>query len=98
LIPLFIGATATFTPGLKAGELVTAIKQRGVTIVVCVPRLLEMIRNRIFAKIKEAKIAAPVLLVLLKLSGIFRRALNINTGKILFRSVHKDFGSLKFFA
>jgi len=98
LIPLFIGATTTFTPGLKAAELVTAIREQGVTIVVCVPRLLEMIRNRILSKIKEVKIASPILLGLLELSGKFRRALNINMGKILFRSVHKEFGSLKFFA
>ncbi len=62
LVPLFLGATVTFSPGLKAAEMVASIKENGVTVVVGVPRLFETIRNGIFSKIKEkGKIAAILL-------------------------------------
>jgi long-chain acyl-CoA synthetase len=98
IVPVFIGATITFASGLKAADLISAIKDRDVTIVVAVPRLLEMIRNGIVSKIKEKKIFSRIVLWMMKLCGMVRMKLGINIGKALFKSIHKNFGRLKFFA
>ncbi len=98
IVPVFIGATITFAPGLKAADLISAIKDRDVTIVVSVPRLLEMIRNGIVSKIKEKKLFSGIVLWMMKLCGMVRLKLGINIGKALFKSIHKNFGRLKFFA
>lgn len=98
IVPVFIGATITFAPGLKAADLISAIKDRDVTIVVAVPRLLEIIRNGIVSKIKEKKLFSRVVLWMMKLCGMVRMKLGLNMGMIVFKSIHKNFGRLKFFA
>ncbi|MCL5062553.1 MAG: AMP-binding protein, partial [Nitrospiraceae bacterium] len=98
IVPVFIGATVTFAPGLKAVELISTIKDKDITIVVSVPRLLEMIRNGIVSKIKEKKIVSGIVLWMMKLCGMMRMKLGLNIGKIVFKSIHKNFGRLKFFA
>lgn len=98
LVPLFIGATITFAPGLKAVELISAIKDKGVTVVVTVPRLLEMIRDGIISKIKSKGGLSWVLFGLIALCRRARRRYDVNIGKVLFRSVHRNFGRLRFFA
>jgi long-chain acyl-CoA synthetase len=98
LVPVFMGAAVTFAPGLKAAELISAIKDNGVTIVIGVPRLFEMIRNGIISKMKEMKSVSGLLLALVRLSGKMRRNLGVNIGKIVFKSIHKNFGRVRFFA
>jgi long-chain acyl-CoA synthetase len=95
LVPLFLGATVTFSPGLKAAELMSAIKDKDVTIAVAVPRLLEMIRSGIVSKIKEK---GKIFLLLMNLCGAMRRITGINAGRFIFGAVHKNFPKLKIFA
>lgn len=98
LVTVFLGATITFTPGLKAVEIISTIKEKKVTIVVAVPRLLELIRDGIFSKIKQRKIIANVLLEAIEVCGFIRRKVDINLGKVIFKTVHRNFGILRFFA
>ncbi|HTZ17639.1 MAG TPA: AMP-binding protein [Dissulfurispiraceae bacterium] len=98
LVPVFLGGCITFSPGLKTGELLSAIRDGGVTVVVGVPRLFERIRNGIIAKMKEKKIISRLLIGLLRGCRAFRRGLDVNPGKIIFRAVHKNFRKVKFFA
>lgn len=97
LVPILIGATITFTPGLKAAEIISTIKEKKVTIVVAVPRLLELIRDGIFSKIKQRKIIANVLLKAIQICGFIRRRSDINIGKVIFKTIHNNFGILRFF-
>jgi long-chain acyl-CoA synthetase len=98
IVPVFVGATITFSPGLKAADIVLAIKERAVTIVVGVPRLFEAIRNGIISKIKDKKLISRPLILLMHLCGFVRRRFDINAGKVIFKSVHRNFGTLRFFA
>jgi long-chain acyl-CoA synthetase len=98
IVPIIIGATVTFGPGLKATELVSAIRDGGVTVVVGVPRLFEMIRNGIVAKIKGKKLASALLLKMMSLCGSIRRTAHVNLGKIIFSAVHENFRRVRFFA
>lgn len=98
LTPVFLGATITFSPGLKPAELISAIKDKDVTIVVGVPRLFEMIRNGILSRLREKKYASALLIGTVRLCSILRRTFDINPGKLIFSSAHAKFGRLRFFA
>lgn len=98
LVPIFLGASVTFAPGLKASDIISTTKDKNITIVVAVPRLLEMIRNGIVSKIKEKKAIFWILSVLIKTIGTIRKWTDINIGKAIFKPVHKNFPSLRFFA
>ncbi|MEW6570983.1 MAG: AMP-binding protein [Nitrospirota bacterium] len=94
LIPLLLGITIVFPPSLKGPDLVAAIHDKGVTVLVGVPQLLELMRNGIFHSIDSLpRPLANVLFGLLKFCGMIRRHWGINTGKLLFRSVHKALGN-----
>ncbi len=96
--PLFLGATITFGPGLKAPDLLSAIKENSVTVLVGVPRLFDMLRNGILSRIRERRALSGILFALLKLSGVLRRSFDLNIGRFVFASVHKNFQGIKFFA
>ena len=99
LLPLFLGATITFGPGLKAPDLLSAIKENGVTVLAGVPRLFDMLSGGILARIRERVGALSGLLsAMLGLSGVLRRRFGINIGRIVFASVHKSFRGIRFFA
>lgn len=95
LVPLFLGAATTFGPGLKAVELISAIGDNGVSVVVGVPKLFEMMRNGLMSKLEEKSSLLPLLA---GLCGSLRRITGLNAGRILFRAVHEKFPAVKFFA
>lgn len=97
LVPIFVGASITFSPGLKAVDIMSTIKEKNVTIVVAIPRLLEMIRDGIFKKIKEKKALSAIIFLLINIFWQIKYRLGINLGKLFFKSIHKNFGTLKFF-
>lgn len=99
LLPLFVGATVTLGPGLKASDLLSAIKENGVTVVAGVPRLFDMVSKGIMSRIRERGTALSGLLFgMLRMSGVLRRRFGINIGRIVFASVHKNFRGIRFFA
>ncbi len=99
LLPLFLGATITFGPGLKAPDLLSAIKENGVTVLVGVPRLFDMVSRGILSRISErGRGLSGVLLGMLRLCGVLRRRFGLNIGRIVFASVHKSFRGIRFFA
>ena len=100
LISIFLGITTTFTPSLKGPELVQTIREKGVTILVGVPQLLELIRNGIFNKIRQLPGVLPkILLSVIQVCRYLRPKTGINMGKVVFKSVHKSLGKqLRFFA
>jgi long-chain acyl-CoA synthetase len=97
LVPLLLGATITFASGLKATDIFSAIKEKNVTICVLVPKILELIRNRIFSKIKEKKVISKIMLAVIRVSGFIRSTSNVNLGKFLFFFIHRNFGRVRLF-
>ncbi|MFA5354359.1 MAG: AMP-binding protein [Thermodesulfovibrionales bacterium] len=97
LVPVFLGATITLSPGMKAADMIAAIRERGVTVLVAVPRVLELMRNGILGRIRENRFSV-ILLGLMRLSSSVRRRFDINLGKLIFSSVLKNFGGLRFCA
>ncbi|HBG92109.1 MAG: hypothetical protein A2X54_01680 [Nitrospirae bacterium GWF2_44_13] len=100
LVPLFLGAAITYSPSLKGPDITSAMKDNGVTILVGVPQLLEMIRNGILDKFKKLPAPSPLLMkTLLKFSGSLRKKTGINISKAILKPVHNALGSrFRFFA
>ena len=93
LVPLFLGGSITYPASLKGPDLLSAIKERGVSILIGVPQLLNLLRNGIMKKISD--LPGPLSFLLLKLhrlSGFLRQQFDINTGRFVFASAHRAFG------
>jgi long-chain acyl-CoA synthetase len=93
LVPLFLGASIIYPASLKGPDLLSAVKDRGATVMIGVPQLLTLMRNGIMNKIRG--LPGPVslaLLNLMRLSGFLRERYRVNPGRLLFRSVHEMFG------
>ncbi len=94
IVPLFLGGSITYPLSMKGPDMIAAIQGKDVSVVIGVPQLLSMIRNGIVARINALpKPLAFLLTKLINLSGSVRKRLGINLGKLLFRSVHRSFGS-----
>jgi len=100
ILPISSGLTVTFPPSLKGPELLATIRKKGVTILVGVPQLLELIRNGIVNKIKHLPAPMPAIMIgVLKLCGKIRMATGINLGRVIFKSAHRAMGKqFRFFA
>jgi long-chain acyl-CoA synthetase len=97
LVPLLLGASITFSPGLKVADILSSIREKEVTIAVFVPRMLEIIRDRLFSEIRKKGFIGKGILILASISGLLRRKMDINIGKFLFSFIHKNFGPLRLF-
>jgi long-chain acyl-CoA synthetase len=100
IVPLFLGASITYPLSMKGPDMIAAIQEKGVSVVIGVPQLLSMIRNNIMARINAlSKPLAFLLTNLIALSGTIRKRLGINLGRLIFRSAHRSFGNrFRFFA
>lgn len=91
VIPLAKGATIVFLKEMLSQAMVDAFQKYKVTMMIGVPRLWEMLHQKIMEKINASKIT----------KGIFKLAEkidNINISKKIFKKVHDNFGgNLRFF-
>ena len=93
ILPVFLGTPITYPQSLKGPDLMAAMRDFGVTMLVSVPQLLELIRNGIFNKIRQLPGPLPkIMFRILNISGTLRRKFDINLGKVVFKSVHRSLG------
>ena len=99
IMPLFIRARVTYASSLKTDELLTSIREAGVTVLAGVPQLFYMFYTQISAKMKKMPflLKAP-LLGLIGILWQIRRLSGINLNKQLLSKIHRPFGrGLRFF-
>lgn len=91
VIPLAKGATIVFLKEMSSQAMVDAFQKYKVTMMIGVPRLWEMLHQKIMEKINASKVA----------KGIFKLAEKINSisfSRKIFKKVHDNFGgNLRFF-
>ncbi len=100
LLPLFLGAAITYPPSMKGPDLLSAIKGRGVSVLVGVPQLLAMMLSGMMNKIISLPKPLSTLLMLAhRFSGMMRQRFDMNIGRVMFSSAHRAFGNrFRFFA
>lgn len=91
VIPLAKGATIVFLKEMSSQAMVGAFQKYKVTMMIGVPRLWEMLHQKIMEKINASKVT----------KGIFKLAEKINSisfSRKIFKKVHDNFGgNLRFF-
>jgi long-chain acyl-CoA synthetase len=99
IMPLLIRARITYASSLKTDELLTSIKEAGVTVLAGVPQLFYMFYTQISAKMKKVPFLFRMpLLGLMWILWQIRRLSGINLNKQVLSKIHHSFGrSLRFF-
>ncbi len=85
-VPLYRGAAITYITEIRADILATAIGEHGITTIVAVPRILELLRKGILKKVPPSKRPAFEKFV------IHSRRLPVSARRMLFSKVHKSIG------
>lgn len=91
VIPLAKGATIVFLKEMSSQAMVDAFQKYKVTMMIGVPRLWEMLHQKIMEKINASKITKSIFKLAEKID-------NISLSKKIFKKVHDNFGgNLRFF-
>jgi long-chain acyl-CoA synthetase len=91
--PLFTGIGVTVVPTVTSEAMLSAMAEKHPSILIAVPRLLELFLAGIRRKARErGRLAGGLLEALLGANAFFRRRLGVNLGKLLFGRVHRTFG------
>lgn len=91
--PFAVGARVVYLETLNTTELMKALRERGATILACVPQFYYLIHQRVMEQVAAAGwIKQKLFRGLLKLNGTLRRALGWNIGRVAFRKVHAVLG------
>ncbi|HEX9021361.1 MAG TPA: AMP-binding protein, partial [Nitrospirota bacterium] len=100
LLPLAIGATVTILNSLKGPDILSCMRETGVSVMVGVPQLYAGLRNAVFGEIRKKPAPVRALVsVFLAVNRHLRRMTGVNVGKTLFGAVHAKFGPrLRLFA
>lgn len=93
LLPLLLGASVTYPASLKGPDMLAAVRDRGVTLLIGVPQVLGLLRNSIMNRLRsQPQPMASIAIALHKTAGFFRKRLGFNIGKLVFRAAHRAFG------
>lgn len=93
LQPLFVGAQIIIFQKLSADSLQAAFKDKQPTVLICVPRLIEVLDQQIIQTVNTKGLITKLLFkVFLNISYLIYRYLGWNTGKIFFDKIHQKFG------
>lgn len=93
LVPLLLGAQITFLPTLKGPELLQCLRDARITFLVGVPQVFAMVRRGILEGMNRRPLPVRLLArLLLAFSGAVRRHTTVNLGRVLFATVHRQFG------
>ena len=100
LLPLALGATVTVLNSLKGPDILAAMRETGITVLIGVPLLYAGLRRAIFDEIRKKPAPVRALVGLfLKSNSVLLKTVHVNIGRALFHAVHAKFGPrFRFFA
>jgi long-chain acyl-CoA synthetase len=100
ITPLFCRARVIYTTSFRSDELLSLMKEAGVTVLVGVPQLFSIFYTNILEKIKKVPFLLRMpLLGLIEIFWQIRRLSGINLSKLVLLKIHQPFGqALRFFA
>ena len=92
IAPLYAGSCVTYCDTLKTATLLPLMRETGTTAIIAVPLVIKLIHSGIMKKVaKLPPFRQKTFKALLSIS-VFLLKFNIRAGRLLFRSVHKEFG------
>jgi len=93
MLPLSGGARVIYLETLNTAELLRALRERQVTIFVCVPQFFYLIHERVLKQVKEGGAATQTAFRFLMGLSRLGRSLGWNLGKVFFRKAHAALGT-----
>jgi len=91
LAPFYCGCLITYSESLKSYHLLANMQETGVTVICGVPLLYQLFYDGIMREVQDKKLE-KIFSGLFFLSGLARKLIGINIGKLLFKTAHKKFG------
>jgi len=85
IITLSVGATAVFSPSMSSEDLIATLQKHGISVIIGVPRLYNLIRKGIRDKIDKSAIAKL-------LFKVARKKNSLSFSRKIFKKVHDRFG------
>ncbi|MBN2338279.1 MAG: AMP-binding protein [Acidobacteria bacterium] len=93
LVPLYLGGQVVFADTLRRTEILAALEEAGITILVTVPQFFYLFHNRIQEELgKKPAAARRAFGALLRLNRFTMGTLGLNLGPRLFSRIHRGFG------
>jgi long-chain acyl-CoA synthetase len=93
MLPLSGGARVVYLETLNTAELLRALRERQITIFVCVPQFFYLIHERVLKQVKEGGAATETAFRFLMALSRLGRRLGWNLGKVFFRKAHEALGT-----
>lgn len=92
MVPLYIGGKSTYIRNLKPKEMLAAMRETGVTTMMCVPLLLKMFYDGMRKEIRrKGPLKRNFFKIGYHLSG-YSRKIGLNLGRVIFKEVKNAFG------
>ncbi|MDD5584833.1 MAG: AMP-binding protein [Candidatus Omnitrophica bacterium] len=92
IAPLYAGSCITYAESIKTTTLLALMKETRTTNMICVPLVLKMLHDGIMKKIENlSQRKRTIFYALLNISKFLLRY-NIRIGRLLFISIHREFG------
>ena len=92
--PLYVGAKVTYLASRDPARVLAAFDDEQITGLLCVPQFYYLLVRRIFERVDEqSRLKRFLFYRLLSLSGLLRRRMGIQAGRVLFRQIHDRFGA-----
>lgn len=92
IAPLYAGSCVTYCDTLKTSALLPLMREVGTTAMICVPLVLKLIYSGIIKKASKTGLFKRTFFFASLALSKFLLKFNIRAGRLLFRSVHKEFG------
>ncbi|MBV8894128.1 MAG: AMP-binding protein [Acidobacteria bacterium] len=92
-LPLVSGSRVVYLETLNTGELLRALAERGITAFACVPQFFYLLHQRIQRDLEKRSPPARLTVRAFMRFNRLTRALGWNSGKFLFRPIHRMFGN-----
>jgi long-chain acyl-CoA synthetase len=94
LVPLYLGAQVVFADTLKRSEILAALEQAGITILVTVPQFFYLFHDRIMDELNRKSVLTRLVFPIMRhFNRICIAGFGANLGKVFFGKVHRSFGS-----
>jgi long-chain acyl-CoA synthetase len=93
LLPFIVGASVVYLETLNTTEVLRALRERGISIFVCVPQFFYLIYERVTKEVAGANwLKRTAFRNLLRLNALLRRSFGTNLGRKFFAPVHAVLG------
>jgi len=92
IAPLYAGSCVTYCDTLKTNALLPLMRETGTTVIIAVPLVLKLIHSGIMKKVAKLPPFKQKMFRALMSFSRFLLKFKIRAGRLLFGSVHKEFG------